>query len=93
MLLNIPLVADWHMVTKRQEHLINQNLRRENRKRQRWDYQVGQQVLKQVHDPTELGKRTAEPFKIKQVHVNGTVTMELRPGITEQINIQQIKPY
>ena len=93
MFLNIPLVADWHMVTKRREHLINQNLRRENRKRQRWDYQVGQQVLKRVHDPTKLGKRTAGPFEIKQVHVNGTVTMELRPGVTERINIRRIKPY
>jgi len=33
MLLNIPLVADWHMIMKRREHLINANIRRENRKR------------------------------------------------------------
>ena len=87
MFLNIPLVADWHMLTKRREHLINYNLRRENQKRRRWDYAVGQEVLKKIHDPTKLGKQTAGPFEIKQVHVNGTVTMELRPGVTERINI------
>ncbi len=30
MFLNIPLIADWHMITQRQEHLINnENLIRE----------------------------------------------------------------
>ena len=33
MFLNIPLVADWHMLTKKREHLINYNLARENKKR------------------------------------------------------------
>ena len=93
MLLNIPLVADWHMITKRREHLINKNLRRENRKRRRYDYEVGEKVLKRVHDPTKLGQRTTGPYKIEQVHTNGTVVLELRPGITERINIRRIKPY
>jgi hypothetical protein len=30
MFLNIPLIADWHTITQRQEHLINENLIREN---------------------------------------------------------------
>jgi hypothetical protein len=33
MFLNIPLIADWHTVTQRQENLINENLIRENQKR------------------------------------------------------------
>ena len=28
MFLNIPLIADWHAITLKREHLINQNLRR-----------------------------------------------------------------
>jgi hypothetical protein len=32
MFLNIPLIADWHTITQRQEHLINENLIRENQK-------------------------------------------------------------
>jgi hypothetical protein len=27
------------------------------------------------------------------VHTNGNVTIELRPGITERINIRRISPY
>jgi hypothetical protein len=31
MFLNIPLIADWHAITLKQEHLINENLMRENK--------------------------------------------------------------
>ncbi len=30
MFLNIPLIADWHAITQRREHLIHENLMREN---------------------------------------------------------------
>ena len=50
-------------------------------------------MLKKVHDPTKLGIRTQGPYKIKQVHTNGTLTMELRPGITERINIRRAIPF
>jgi hypothetical protein len=36
--LNILLIADWPAITKKQEHLVNENLIRENKKRQRYDY-------------------------------------------------------
>ena len=57
---------------------------RENKKRRCFDYQVNKKVLKKVHDPTKLGIRTQGPYNIKQVHTNDTLTMELRPGITEK---------
>ena len=38
MFLNIPLIADWHAITQKREHLINKNLIRENQKRRRYDY-------------------------------------------------------
>jgi hypothetical protein len=33
MFLNIPLIADWHAITQKREHLVNENLIRENNKR------------------------------------------------------------
>jgi hypothetical protein len=45
-LLNIPLIADWHAITQRREHLINKNLIRENQKRGCYDYVPQQRVLK-----------------------------------------------
>jgi hypothetical protein len=44
--LNIPLIADWHTITQRREHLINENLTRENQKPRRYDYAPQQRVLK-----------------------------------------------
>jgi len=93
MFLNIPLIADWHAVTKRREHLVNENLMRENKKRRRHDYAVDHRVLKKRHNPTKLGPRTVGPYRVVQTHVNGTVTIELRQGVTERINIRRIIPY
>ena len=90
--LNIPLVANWHQITKKREQVINQNLIRENNKRICYDYYVSQQVLKKASDPTKLGKRKEGPYNIEQIHVNGTVSMCLRPGVLERINIRRIMP-
>jgi hypothetical protein len=46
MFLNIPLIADWHAITQRREHLINDNLIQENQKQRRYDYVPQQQILK-----------------------------------------------
>ena len=61
----------------------------ENKNHRRFDYQFNKKVLKmKVHDPSKFGIRTQGPYKIKQVHTNGTLTVKLRPGITERINVK-----
>ena len=92
MLLNVPLVADWQLVARTREHSVDENLRRANRDRIQMDYAPGQQVLKKVHDPTKLGVRTMGPYVIERTHVNGTLTITLRPGVTERINIRRVLP-
>ena len=89
MFLNIPLIADWHAITQKREHfLVNENLIQENNKHRRNDYVQNQKVLKIRHNPHKLGHRTAGPYKVLQTHVNGTLTIELKPGISERINIR-----
>jgi hypothetical protein len=51
MFLNIPLIADWHAITQRREHLINENLTRENQKQHCYDYVPQQRVLKKMETP------------------------------------------
>ena len=65
----------------------------QNAQRRTYDYAPNQLVLKKVHDPTKLDIRTDDPFKVQQVHVNGTVPIELCPGVTERINIRRLIPY
>jgi hypothetical protein len=88
MFLNIPLIADWPAISQRREQLILENLMRENQKIRGYDYAPQQLVLKKKWKPKKMGKRTSGPYKTEQVHVNGTVTIQLRPGLTKRINIR-----
>ncbi|KAL7504058.1 hypothetical protein ACHAXN_001770 [Cyclotella atomus] len=93
MFLNFPLVADWQTIARKREQHVNENLCRANQKRRQYDYATGKQVLKKVHNPNLLGVRTNGPYTIQCVHVNGTLTIVLHPGVTERINIRRIIPY
>jgi hypothetical protein len=93
MFLNIPLIANWHAITLKQEHIIHENLLPENQKRRRYDYIPQQHVLKKCWKPCKLDERTSGPYRVVQPHVNGTVTIELRLGVSERLNIQKIIAY
>jgi hypothetical protein len=93
MFLNTPLITNWHAVTQNLEHLIHEHLLRENQKRRRHDYAPQQHVIKKCWKPCTLDKRTSGPYRVLQTHVNGTVTIELRPGVSERLHIGRILPY
>jgi hypothetical protein len=93
MFLNISLIANWHAITQRPEHLINKNHIRENQKRRCYNYVPQQWVLKKKWKPRKLGKRITGPYRVLHTHVNGTLTIELRPGISERLNIRRVIPY
>ena len=89
----MPLIADWQAIAHTCEHHVDENLRRANRKQRQYDYALGQQVLKKGHDPTKLGVKMEGPYTIERIHVNGNLTILLREGITECINIHRVLPY
>jgi hypothetical protein len=86
--LNIPIVADWEAITKKQEHLINEILMRENSCRRQYDYEINQCVLKKNTNPRKLGEWTSGPYQITQVHTNGTITIAINENMSERINIR-----
>jgi hypothetical protein len=75
MFLNVPLIADWQAIARTCEHHVNENLQRANRKQGQFDYAPGQQVLKKVHDPIELGVRVEDPYTIESIQVNCSLTL------------------
>jgi hypothetical protein len=93
MFLNLLLIADWQAIARNCELHVNENLRCANRKQRQYDYALGQQVLKKVHDPTKLGVRTEGPYTIDCVHINGNLTIVLHEGVTECINICRVLSY
>jgi hypothetical protein len=65
----------------------------ENHKQKCYHYVPNQKVLQNRHKTFKLGQKTNEPYKIMQTHVNGTVMIELKPRISERINIHRVIPY
>jgi hypothetical protein len=66
---------------------------RENCKQKCYDYVPNQKVQKKRHKTCKLGQKTNVSYKIVQTHDNGTLTVELKPGISERINIRRVIPY
>jgi hypothetical protein len=93
MFLSVPLSADWQAIAHTREHHVNENLRCANRKQCQFDYTLGQQVLKKVHNLTMFRVRTDGPYTIECIHVNGNLTILLHEGITERINIHRDLSY
>lgn len=62
-------------------------------KRRRYDFEINQKVLKQLHKPTKLGERYEGPYNLEKVHCNGNITIKLKPNMTERITIHIVIPY
>jgi transposase InsO family protein len=93
MILNLPLVTDLQQLQKRRQEIIDKTLLSANTKRFSYDYAVGDEVLRLVYRPDILEPRAVGPYTITQVHTNGTLSIELSPGVVERINIRRVKPY
>ena len=93
MLLDIPIIVDLLQLQNKRQVLIDENLRRQNRKRREWNYAVGQEVLIKAVDPTKLEPRAHGPYTIVQVYTNGTVDVRRNPHIVERLNNRRIIPF
>ena len=87
MLLNVPLVADLLNIRAKRQLRTDNDLLRANTRRTVFDYKQGERVLKKVNDPKKLEQRWDGPYPIERVHINGNVTIALKPGVLERINI------
>jgi hypothetical protein len=93
MILNIPLMTDLQLLRERRQQLIDKRLIAANAKRFSFDYRVGDEVLKLAYKPSKLDPRAVGPFRVEQVHANGTVTIRLNNGSLERTSLRRIKPY
>ena len=57
MFLNMPLIAGWHAITQKREHLINENLLRENQKRRHFDYAPNRKNPQKEMEPKQIAKQ------------------------------------
>ena len=87
MIMNVPYQADLRAIRALRQLQVDDDLHHANARRYGFDYQPGQQVLKKRHAFKKLGERWNGPYTVQNTHVNGNVTIELIPGVTERINI------
>ena len=91
--LNIPIIADIIAILENRQIKTDKRLMHENKKRSHHEYVVGDFVYVQNHFSSGDKMKPAwrGPFKILQVHTNGTVTIE-RGRVHERISIRRLKP-
>jgi hypothetical protein len=87
------VVTDLQQLQKRRQELVDKTLLADNAKRYSYDYEVSDEVLQLVYRPDKLEPRAVGPYPVTQVHTNGTLSIELSPGVIERVNIRRLKPY
>ena len=93
MLMNVQLLSDLNAIRGRKQQRIDDNNKLSNKKRVDHNYWVGEMVKLRVYDPSKLQERFKGPYRINQVFTNGTVHLQLKPGVSTPINIRKIEPY
>ena len=95
MYLDIPLMADIIAISNVRQQIIDQRLLKANSKRKPHEFTVGEQVLKRnlIGPRDKLRPTFSGPYRILQVHTNGSVTIQLDARIRERINIRRLQPF
>ena len=93
MVLPIRFQADWARIKLRKQEVIDESNARENKKRIKHEYRVGDKVL--IEKPGIIRKMSTPhegPYPVTKVYTNGTVRIR-RGSVNEQINIRRLTPY
>ena len=93
MLLNIPVIVDLESIRQRRQFLVDENLRRQNAKRQEFDYAVNGEVLIKTTNPGKLDPKMEGPFRITRVFTNGSVEIRRNNQVYERLNIRRLVPF
>ena len=93
MVFNIAHEANWKEIKDRKQKLINQNNQRENARRIKHTYSIGDRVLMERTNSTRKLERPYDgPYEITNVFTNGTVAIQ-KGIVNERVNIRRIFPY
>ena len=94
MFMDIPVIADIVAINNHRQLLVDRRLLHANAKQIRHDYAVGDLVYKRQYlgFSDKLKPTCTGPHEILRVHTNGTVTIQLKPHVTERINIRRVRP-
>ena len=92
MVIHATYLANWHAIRQRNQSSVLRNNARENRRRQRHTYRVGDLVFVSNQDIKRKLAVKEGPFPITKVHTNGTITIQRSTAVSERINIRRVHP-
>ena len=96
-ILNVKFEADWKQIRENKQKLIDKNNEKENKKRLKYTYEVGQKVLIKTEQSRKYGKNPYEgPYEVVQVRNNGSLRLSKligRGAIFETYNLRNVVPY
>jgi hypothetical protein len=92
-ILNTKFEANWRFICQQKQHLINQNNKKENKKRIPQHYNIGDKVLYCIDLLSKYSENPYKgPYEIVHVNTNGTVQLKM-DAIMYTVNIRLLKPY
>ena len=92
MIFNIQHTANWEYIKQRKQKIINLNNQRENAKRRKHVYNVGDLVLLTRGTENKYESPYQGPFNILKVNDNGTVCLMVK-SVEDTYNIRRLIPY
>jgi transposase InsO family protein/exonuclease VII small subunit len=92
MIFNIKHAANWEYIKQRKQQIINQNNKRENAKRKKHTYNVGDQVLLSRGNEFKYESPFTGPHEILKVNDNGTVRLQVK-AVADDYNLRRLYPY
>ena len=96
-ILNLKQEIDWKKEKENKSSLIQRNNERENNKRVKYTYTVGQKVVIKTEQSRKYGKDPYEgPYEVVEVRNNGSLRLKKilgRGAVFQTFNIRNIFPY
>ena len=92
-MLNRSFSSDWDSIRAKKQKLINENNKKENKKRTPYEYKVGEKIMLKTESKTKYGENQYEgPYVIVRVNDNGTIKFR-KKNVIDTYNIRNIYPY
>ena len=96
-ILNLKQEIDWKKIKENKSNLIQKNNEKENSKRVKYTYTVGQKVLIKTEQSRKYGKDPYEgPYEVIEVNNNGSLRLKKllgRGAMFQTYNLRNIVPY
>jgi transposase InsO family protein len=92
MVINSVYLANWKRYSELRKTQIQKNNVSENKSRINYQYKIGDDVYIRKSAVEQKLASLQGPFKIVDVHSNGTVTIRRSSSIRERINIRRLQP-